>query len=224
MERSVLVLVLAAAGLAGCDPLVDTTYPGEPLVRLQGVVSSTQGTDIAPTGAKGAVLWQAANLSELTGFTRLPLSLDFPVLTFEVMEPPADDAVFQVDPGEPVIGEGYLHIVKPTTGERARPEDFLATEYDHALIYVAADLPPGGPTAQYLGGALGAGFHVAVRTATATLTPPQQALVERCVQLATGMPPDRVRASCTAQRLYRLDPAPEDLTTLLRFRVELPRP
>jgi hypothetical protein len=217
-------LALAIACLVACDPLVDTSYSGEPLVRLQGVVSSTQGAEITPTGAKGAALWQTASLWGLTDFTRLPLSLEFPVFWFDVMAQPRDEALFQVDLGEPAIAEGYLHIVKPTTGTTARGDDFLATEYEHALIYVTAELPPGGATAQYLGGDLAPGFHVVARTSVATLTAPQQVLVERCVALATTVPPDLARASCTAQRLYRLDPAFDDLTTLLRFRVELPSP
>jgi hypothetical protein len=217
------MLVLALAGLPACDPLVDTSYSGEPLVRLQGVVSSTQGADLAPTGAKGAALWQAASLWGLTDFTRLPLSLEFPVFWFDVMASPHDDALFQVDPAEPAIAEGYLHIVKPTTGEMARADDFLATEYEHTLIYVSGELPPGGATAMYLGDALAPGFHIATRTAVVALTPLQQAMVERCVAHAPGVPPEQARASCTAQRLYRLDPSPDDLMTLLRFRVELPR-
>jgi hypothetical protein len=230
MRWTVLAIAAACAtvGATACDALVDPGYSGEPLIRLQGVVSSTRG-DVTPTGAKGAALWQAASLQGLTDFTRLPLRVDFPVFRIDVIAPPREEALFHVDPGEPAIAEAYLHIVKPDTASMARADDFLATDYEHALIYVTGELSQGGATALYLGmaGAVAPGFHVVTRSSVDVehgemLRPSQQALAERCVALAPTGPPGRAHDSCFEQRRYRLDPTPDDLATLLQFRVELP--
>jgi hypothetical protein len=213
---------ITTACLAACDPLVDADYSGDALFRLQGVASSTRGEGVTTTGVKGAALWQATSSWGMTAFTRLPLSVEFPAFWIDVISLPRDEVLFELAPGEPAIAEAYLHIVKPDTGSAPRADDFLATEYGHALVYVSAELPPSGMTAGYLSGNLAPGFHVMTRTSLTELTVPQQLLVERCVALAVDTPPDRARASCTVQHLYRLEPAPDDLTTILRFHVEPP--
>jgi hypothetical protein len=82
----------------------------------------------------------------------------------------------------------------------------------------SGELPPGGLTSSYLGAVLAPGFHVVTRTSSVELSPPQQALVDRCVELATDTPPMRARASCTAQRSCQLAPSATDLATILEFR------
>jgi hypothetical protein len=216
----VSLLSIVGLCLAACDPLVGTDYTGEPVLRLRGVMSSAQD-DGSTIGAKGAALWQTTSFWGQTDFTPLPMTIEFPDFWLDLLSLPHDEVLFQLDPGEPAIAEAYLHIVKPDAGAMPHADDFMATDYDHALVYVSAQVPA-GVTAVYLGAALAPGFHLLTRTAVSDLTTPQQALVERCVALATGGPPDRIRASCVALHLYRLDPTPDDLATLLRFLMKVP--
>jgi hypothetical protein len=215
-------IVIAALACSACGALVDSDYAGEPLLRLQGVASGARLSSVTTTGVKGAVLWQGLDVAGPVGFTRLPLAFEFPAFWIDVLTLPGDAAALRLGPGEPMIAEAYLHIVKPGTSPTPRSDDFLATDYAHVLVYVEAACPPDGMTAQYLGAPLEPGFHVMVRTAVAELTAPQHVLVEQCVELATAMPPARARASCTEQHRYQLAPAPDDLDTILQFHVEVP--
>lgn len=206
------------ACLGACGSLVDTDYAGEPLLRLRGVVSSAGGNGDIGTDVRAAELWQAVQSEGLTSFTMLPLHIDFPTFAIEILSVPRDELLFQVGSDEPAIGEAYLHIVGPATGPRPVARDFVATDYDHALVYVSGEVSPGGLTASYLGAALAPGFHVMTRTSVVELGTPQQALVDRCVELATDTPRARALASCTAQHSYQLAPSPTDLATVLDFR------
>jgi hypothetical protein len=205
--------------LPACGSLVDGDYPGEPLVRLHGVPGLGPTFDTTP-GAKAAALWQSDRPEGTVEFTRLPLEIDFPAFWIAILAPPRDDAMLQIDPSEPAFAEGYLHIIKGDSGAQATPEAFLATDYEHVLLYLTDATPPGGLTARYLGAALGPGFHVATRSEVTLLSAPQQALVDQCVAAAGSLSPARAAATCTAQHLYQLAPAPDDLDTLLEFRVE----
>src|SRR5262245_53198083 len=158
---TVRVIGMIASGCAvacACDPMVDTDYAGEPLIRLQGAASTTSG-DPTTVGVKAAALWQGTSYVGPVGLSRLPLSIEFPVFWIDVLTIPGDELTFTLDSGEPPIAEGYLHIVKPTTAASPRADDFLATDFVHALVYLAGDVPANGPTAAYLGGALAGGFH-----------------------------------------------------------------
>jgi hypothetical protein len=211
-----MIVVLLIGACVACGSLVDTDYAGEPLFRLQGVAPSTEGTRVTMIGVKGAALWQAPDPAA-SRFMRMPLRIEFPSFWIDVMSAPHDDVVFRLDAGEPAIGEAYLHIVKSETGAVPRAEDFVATDYEHVLVHVSAEVPPAGLTATYLGAALAPGFHVMTRASTNELTAPQQVLVEQCAASAPGS--ERVRASCMAQRLYRLTPSPDDLGSVLRFHL-----
>jgi|GEM_PF-5709301 len=211
--------LIAALACAACGTLVDAEYAGEPVLRLRGVASGPRLSRETTLDVKGALLWQSLGPSGLIDFTRLPLQFEFPAFWIDVLSQPHDDAALQLEPSAPTISEGYLYIVKPDTGVLPRADDFLATDYEHVLVYVAAPCAADTMTARYLGAPLDRGFHVMVRTAVDELTAPQQALVEQCVARAVDTPPDRARAACTALHRYQLAPAPDDLETVLQFHV-----
>jgi hypothetical protein len=214
--------IIAALACAACGTLVDAEYAGEPVVRLRGVASGPRLSRETTAGVKGAILWQSLGPSGLVDFTRLPLELEFPAFWIDILSLPHDDAALQLEPGAPTIAEAYLHIVRPDTGGLPRADDFLATDYEHVLVYVAGPCAPGTMTASYLGAPLDRGFHVMVRAPVDPLPAPQQVLVEQCVARAGDTPPDRARAACTALHHYQLAPAPDDLETVLQFHVESP--
>jgi hypothetical protein len=207
--------------IAGCGSLVDGDYAGEPMLRLQGVAGARQTKDTT-AGAKAAALWQGPGAAGAVRFTRLPLENDFPAFWIDVLALPRDDATLWLGAGEPVFAEAYLHIIRGDVGPQPRRDDFLATDYEHVLVWISDAMPADGLTASYFGAALTPGFHVVTRRACTELTTAQQAMVARCVELSTDLPPDRALGTCTAQHLYQLAPAADDLDTLLTFRVEQP--
>lgn len=218
-----LLGALATMGSTGCDALAAPDYTGVALVSLKGVATSgSTGNQVTRSGILGAALWQGTSYRGPIGFSRLGLRLEFPEFWIDVLARPADDDQFVVARGEPTIAEGYLHIVSDTDSA-PQADNIVATDFEHALVYVSAPLPPVSAAAQYLGGVTTPGFHVMTRTPVDTLTPAGELMVQRCVESA---PLNRVEATdtCTAQHLYRLDVADSDLETTLDFTVERPSP
>jgi hypothetical protein len=207
-------LVFTVSCLGACGSLVGADYGGEPLFRLQGLAATRRSDPVSSTGVEAAALWQGTS-ARAAVLAPMPLDIAFPTFWIDVVAAPSDEVVFQLAPEEPPIAEAYLHIVKPD--RLAHPGELLASDYEHALVYVGAAVPPDGVTTSYLGGPLEPGFHVMVRQAVSELTAAQQILVDRCVAEATDAPPAIARANCTAERLYRLDRSPADLQTLLHF-------
>ena len=68
----------------------------------------------------------------------------------------------------------------------------------HVLVYATADVAPGTLAADYLGGPIGAGYHLRQFAPVATTAPAQHGLIERCV--AGGS----LRAACEVRRGYQL--------------------
>jgi hypothetical protein len=209
-------LVFTVSCLGACGSLVDVNYGGEPMFRLQGLAATRRSDPVSSTGVEAAALWQGTS-ARAAVFTPMPLDIAFPTFWIDVVATPGDEVAFQLAPGEPPIAEAYLHIVKPD--RLAHAGELLASDYEHALVYVGGAVPPGGVTASYLGGPLEPGFHVMVRQAVPELTAAQQILVDRCAAQATDAPPAIARANCTAERLYRLDRSAADLQTLLHFHL-----
>ena len=215
------IAIIAALG-AGCGSLTDAEYAGEPILRLQGVASGPRLSRETTAGVQAAVLWQGPTAAGAVDFTRLPLHVEFPAFWIDVLALPHEAAMRQLESSAPAVAEAYLHIVKPGTQTLPRADDFLATDYQHVLVYVADLCSPGSMTASYLGAPLDAGFHVMVRTTVDQLTAPQLLLVEQCVARMSDTPPARARASCTELHRYQLTPAADDLETTLQFHVESP--
>jgi hypothetical protein len=213
-------LLAIACVAAGCDAMVDPGYAGEPLVRLQGTATSARSDQLSRAGVLAGALWQRTSVDGPSVFTRMPVRIEFPRFWIDVLAEPAAGDELTIADGDPPIAEAYLHIVEPDTGASPAPSDFLATDYDHALVWVSATPPASSLTAAYLGGSLSPGFHVVDRTATASPSAAQQGLIDRCVAAATDQPPGAAKASCTAQHLYQLAPSADDLDTILDFRVE----
>ncbi len=210
-----------AFACSACDALVPGDYAGSPVLRIQGLASPSVGdATIIRDGVLAAAVWQDESADGAARFSRLALDLEFPLFTIEMLKLPGPDVEFSVADGEPAIAEAYLHIVEEDTGPQPALADFLATDFEHALVYVSASPSEGSLTSEYLGGRLAPGFHVMDRTPVDTLTPAQLSLVARCAAAATDLPPSQAEASCAARRLYRLGLARDDLRTVLDFRPE----
>ncbi len=215
-----LLGALATMGTTGCDSLAAPDYTGNALVSLKGVASSgsTDG-QVTRSGILGAALWQGTSYRGSIGYSRLGLRLEFPEFWIDILSKPTADQMFVLAQGEPTIAEGYLHIVSDSeTAPQA--DNIVATDFEHALVYVSAPLPPVSAAAQYLGGVTTPGFHVMIRTPIETLTPAGQLMVQRCMESAPQLSRQEAQDTCTAQHLYRLDVADGDLGTTLDFTVE----
>jgi len=220
-----LLGALAIMGSAGCDSLAAPDYAGVALVSLKGMASSSSGGDpVTKSGILAAALWQGTSYRGPIGFSRLALRLEFPEFWIDIVSLPAPNDQFALAKGEPTIAEGYLHIVASDSATAPQPGDIVATDYDHALVYVSAPLPPVSAASAYLGGVITAGFHVMTRTPVDSLTPAAQLMVQRCVESAPLLSRAEAEDTCTAQHLYRLDVADGDLGTTLDFTVEQPGP
>lgn len=206
-----LALTLA---LGACGSLVDGDYAGDPLFRLRATPGMISG---AREGASVAVRWQGPGPVS-PHLTRMPIESDFPAFWIDVTALPPREVQLALADGEPAFAEGYLHLVRRELDGPAQPTDFLASDFDRVLIYVAAPIAADALSARYLGAAFTAGYHVAIRSGVRELGEPQRAMVERCVAAAGALPEDRARSACIALHGYQLAPAPGDLDTPFDFQ------
>jgi len=196
---------LAVGVLAACDAQVESDYPGQALVALQGSVVAAGPVAIKsmlirwatddPTGPGEAVSPLALTTSYPAQFTALILA-----------EPPA--AARQSLPDGPTFAEGYLFAFDAGGGT-------VGTDFGHALVWLAGPAGDGTQTAVYLGGATAAGFTVAERSETDALSAEEEILADRCVARAVGEGWNDTRAetTCRAAHAYRLLPAPQGIAT-----------
>jgi hypothetical protein len=198
--------------LAGCDTLVDPSYPGEAMARLRGTIV---GFGVEQVGDSAAILWNRnVGPSVPSGpFGLAPLVPSFPSgLTIHVLAPPPEEAYFGVTGENAQIAEAYLYLVRPGTTEPIASLDLVGTAVDSVLVYVRGEVQPGSMTASYLGGVRAPGYHLLDWRATAELTDAQSHFSERCAAEMPG-----AAAACRAKRLYRLVDTPADLDTELVF-------
>src|SRR5262250_1693579 len=158
-RMAMLLGVLAIMGSAGCDALAAPDYAGVALVSLKGVASSSSssGDPVTRSGILAAALWQGTSYRGPIGFSRLALRLEFPEFWIDVLSVPAANEQFALAKGEPTIAEGYLHILASASEAAPQPNDIVATDYQHALVYVSTPLPPVSAASAYLGGVTTAG-------------------------------------------------------------------
>jgi hypothetical protein len=201
--------VLAALLLVGCDPLADSDYVGQPLFTLSG--SFADGAN-APAGAVAgvALFWQDAHGAGGPGVaaTVVPVAVDFPAsFTVSVPAPPPATARFRLGDG-PQLAEAYVYMVGDVHAPRATP---LGSDRTHVLVWASDDVAPGTAAADYLGGAMTAGYHLRRFTPTAAPGAAQAQLIDACA--ATGAR----RTACEIRRAYQLQPMVDDD----RLRIEV---
>jgi len=86
-------------------------------------------------------------------------------------------------------------FVVETSGSKVVPH---GGERVHAVVWASGDVADGTQAADYLGGALTAGYHLRTFTPVATVGAGQRALIERCVSDGAA------RHACEARRAYQL--------------------
>jgi len=195
----VLRVVLVACVLAGCDSLAASDYVGEPLFELQGTFATTANAPEDPLGGI-ALLWQDTRSADGPGVatTVVPVAIQFPAsFRVAIPVPPPDAAKFTFADSDVQIAEAYVFVVE-TSGTKVVPH---GGERVHAVVWASADVSEGTQAADYLGGAIGAGYHLRTFTPVTTAGTGQRALIERCVSVGAA------RHACEARRAYQLGAA-----------------
>lgn len=202
--------VLLAVAASACDPLVDVTYTGQPLLTLEGTIEQLPCCLL--DGFQLGLLWQDPRTAGGPGVEATGIPFEFDALgsfTAEVPAQPPAAAWFAFDDAGPRLSEAYFHLVH--LGPLRAHELSSGSDPAHVLVYAERDVA-GGAASEYLGGYVVAGYHLRRLTVTTEPTAAQRELIERCVA-NTG---DRI--ACEARRAYRLDPV--DDATALRIVVE----
>jgi len=227
MERVAALTGLALAALAACDAQTDPGNQGEPLVTLRGRVESTG--ELPPLEA--AMLWQrgpppGTDDQELA--TRAPVTSGFPAsFILRLYDPPPDAAFRTLVDGAPRWARANAAAVPygVTPDQVASlPTVFTASytyDKDHWVMYLDTDVPPNSLTEWWLGGALGAGYHL-VRVLPVSACP-TAADLDACVAelVRRGVVDDGTSAPGTARGYclapYRLQPTTVDETIVLKL-------
>jgi hypothetical protein len=214
--RCTSLSLFALAALSGaCDPQADASYLGEPLVTLQGRVTSAGS--LPPLEA--AMLWQrgpppSTNDQDLA--TRAPVQAGFPArFTLRLYQPPPAAARRALAPGQVTYARAnagavpYGIAAAAAAGLPSAGNPGYGIDAYHWVVYLAADVPPRSLMEWWLGAALPAGFHL-LRVAAVKpqcMTPAQldacaADLVQRGVLDDGTQGPGTARSFCLAP--YRL--------------------
>lgn len=171
-SRLALQRVFAAvsvAALAGCGVQADTAYRGEPLLSLDGTLTS--GVADPPMTLQAVLGWNTtANPGGDTFVNeQAAVMVEFPSrFQLEVYEPPVEQALNDYTRGGQRPDEvriGVAHFVAwPSDYDPAVDGDdgpaVFGVAVHQLLVYVERDVEPGTFSAGFLGGELEAGFHV----------------------------------------------------------------
>ncbi|HTE55305.1 MAG TPA: hypothetical protein VK698_30840 [Kofleriaceae bacterium] len=208
---AILVLQLGAASAAGCDTQASDDYRGEPMVRLDGTLTST--IEDPPATLLPVLAW--SNVVDPGGDYTIAeqaiVTLEFPAqFHMEIFQPPGPRALNDFTQGgqrPDEIHVGVAHIVAwpddmlPGPQVRADDDDdddgpdvFGVAEHQ-LLIYVEGDVAPGTFSAELLGGELEPGFHV--------------------MDVVT-----RGEGDCPADGFDCLHLAPDDLDSAIQIRID----
>lgn len=179
---------LALCLLAGCDPVAGTDYVGEPMFALSGTLTSKAPSE---DPLELALLWQDSGGAGGPGvaITRVPSALELPsTVRLSIPLPPPDAARFAFDDVE--LAEAYIGVL-------AEPNDVRGIDRSHVLVWADRDVEAGTAAADYLGGALEAGYHLR-RFVPGAPGNAQRVMIDRCA--AAGS----TKTACEARRDYQL--------------------
>ena len=194
--RALLLACLAA----GCDPLAGADYVGDPMFTLTGALSSPSlhADDIDGI----ALMWQDPAGADGPGVaaTAVPVSANLAAFHVAIPLPPPDVARFSFADTSVELAEAYVFAVADAGDARGQAR---GVDRGHVVVFASDAVAPGTLAADYLGGPLGAGYHLRRFTATDQPTRAQAEMIERCTAIAS-------RPACVARRGYTLAAAADD--------------
>ena len=196
--RTIAFMSLLGIAPLACDSLAGSDYVGQPLITLTGSFASSASAPADPLGGV-ALLWQDPNGPGGPGAaaTMLPVAIEFPAqFRVAVPAPPPTAARFQLDGIE--LAEAYVYLVTDAGAARPQPR---GVDRGHALVWASDEVPAGSLSADYLGGAVTAGYHVRAFAAITTPGAAQQQMIGRCTSAGA------TASACAARRGYQLGSA-----------------
>ena len=151
--------------LLACDAQVDPRYDGEPLATIKGsIVSSTGGT---ASHLHTAVVNFRFTVDDTYHADYAPVVGSFPAqFSIDLDVPPPSDTLNDftqggTQPSESRFSTGYIFVVRDGVDLNTNPADaIVGIAEEYVLVYVESDVQPGSRSAQFLGGALTAGYHL----------------------------------------------------------------
>lgn len=219
-RRPFWLILLASAG-GGCDSQVAPDYPGQPLVSLQGQVTSTSPLPLPQLEV--GLLWQRGpppSTSDEQLATRASVKGEFPAqFVLRLYHPAPETARLSLRAGEVRFARANAAVLPVGV---AQPEGAFsnvssiayAVDTQHWFLFLEQGVPAGSLTEWWLGGALESGYHLLrVQTTDPTcLSPPKLAACVAGLE-ARGVPDipsgtGEATAYCSAT--YRLLPVSFD--------------
>lgn len=143
--RRLAALLLLSAGLFGCgDPLVDSKYRGEPILRLVGRIAALRGDGVPPDAEALVSMFWNRDLSsrpptlveQQSVSTNVQFPNEFEVLVFD---PPTEDHALTMDSR---LAVGFLLVYADLDGDRAfgAADRIVGGNANKALIWALEDV------------------------------------------------------------------------------------
>lgn len=163
--RTLAVSTVALSIVAGCGSQKDEDYNGEPLAQIHGDVQAASAAP--PVDADVALAWtNFVGSPDVTQAVAATVRGSFPAkFEIDVFEPPPRASINDLR-DEGVAGKerpfAVASIVALRTDNPTAPlgERLVGGSEDHVVVYLPQALEPNTLSAGFVGGALGAGFHM----------------------------------------------------------------
>jgi hypothetical protein len=210
-------LTVSLLGL-GCDSQVAPDYPGEPLVTLQGQVTSTSRLPLPQLSV--GLLWQRGpppSTDDEQLATQAAIQGEFPAeFILRLYHPAPEAARLPLRTGEVRVARANaavlpMDVAQPTATFSNVSNIAYALDTQHWFVFLEKDVPTNSLTEWWLGGALSAGYHLlnVLRTDPACFLPAKLAnCVAKLAQLGVpDVPAGSGEATGYCKATYRLQPA-----------------
>jgi hypothetical protein len=218
MTSKLLLLVLP---LAACASQVDSDHQGDVIATMHGSLTSARMSPL-PSPEVSLVWLKPSEMSRISGAEHVEAKGLVSQFTLSVYSPPPDDILeMNAELGNLPLGMGLV-VVGSTDTDFTQMTQWRGADLDHMLLYFPAAPPADSALTAFLHGpgAPTAGFHL--YTVTRLSEAERQQRLD-CVNAmpTSGMALDWVAIfrDCRGAGNDELDPAPDDLDTLLTANV-----
>ncbi len=149
--------------MVGCDRQAGTDYAGEPLARIGGSISSSVAE--VPAGLVPVLSWEGLAID----VEEADLTVEFPArFQIDIRQPPDENVLYDftwlgAPPGESRVAFALITAVPFEVDEEDRDGGLIpfGVAERHMVLYAEDDVVAGTFGADFIGGELASGFHVA---------------------------------------------------------------